>query len=89
MSPDSAFVVAALDDGTVRLWDLGTQSSAADRGTQGPSGPHVQPRRIDVRHRRRRRLVKLWDPQTGKDIDWIELQTPVRWHCGDGCTPQA
>jgi eukaryotic-like serine/threonine-protein kinase len=78
-SPDGALLAAALDDGTIRLWDA--KAGKLKSRIAGHKGPI---RSIAFNHDGTMfasagddGFVKLWDPTTSKDIDWIELRVPV------------
>ena len=79
MSPDASWLAAALDDGTLRIWDVKAgkiKRVAAHKGSvwsiaSNHDGSMIATAGEDG-------LVKLWDPHTGKDIDWMDLHTPIR-----------
>jgi WD40 repeat protein len=78
-SPDGTLLAAALDDGTVRLWDVTAEKLksriAAHKGPiRGIAFNHDGTMFATAGEDG---LVKLWDPQTIKDIDWIDLRVPV------------
>ena len=78
ISPDAAVLVAAIDDGTLRIWDSNSGKAKRVLAHKGPvwcvafnhDGSMFATASEDG-------LVKFWDPLTGKGIDSIDLHTPL------------
>lgn len=78
LSPEATVMVAALDDGTLRIWDVISGRVIRVLAHKGPvwcvtfntDGSMFATASEDG-------LVKLWDPLTGKNIDRIDLHTPL------------